>query len=102
MPVEADRALCRIIEAWDQVEDCALARATRSDKCENFSSLNIQRYILQNWRFAIIGERDISKTDLTTGGRQGNGIWSVHNCWIGIQDFKDTLHAANCGSNLSV
>src|SRR5690242_19693517 len=54
MPVEADRALGRIIEAGDQVEDCALARATGSDKCEYFPSLNIQGYSLQNWRFAII------------------------------------------------
>ncbi len=85
----------RIVEAGNQIEDRAPARAARFNQCQDFSSLDIQRNILQDGSFSMVREGKILKAELTARRRHKRGIRLILDCGTGIQNLEDPLHSAN-------
>src|SRR5262249_41398784 len=102
MSVNPDTSADRVVEAMDEVQNCALASAARADQRQDFAGLYIQRYLTEDWRVLFVFERHILKRDPPFACLQRRGPGRVLYRGLRVQDFEDALDAPHRPAELRV
>ena len=91
LPVQQDAPAVEIVEAAQQVDDGALARAGRADERDALAGAHVQVDVFQDVNALLVGEGDILKVHLAGDGRQFFGAGDVVDLDRLVHRLKDAL-----------
>ena len=89
--VDRDATFRRIVEAMKQVDHGGLAGARRSDECDQFAWLGLERQVRQHRMASIIAEVDVFHPHMSIDGHKCLCIGLITNVRLSIQYFEDPL-----------